>query len=140
MKRNTIDDCLLVKISKIKNEAGNLAVLENQNNIPFDVKRIYFLYDVPSGAERGGHAHKRLKQYIVATNGSFDVIIDDGKNKKRIFLNSPDIALYVVPGMWRQLDNFSSGSVSMVLASELYDEDDYIRDYSDFKKYINEKH
>ena len=114
---------------------GNLTILENGLNIPFDVKRIYYLYDVPSGSARGGHAHIELEQYIIAASGSYDVILDDGKNKKKFTLNRPNLALHILPGMWRELDNFSSGSISMVLASQLYDEKDYIRDYNQFLNY-----
>ena len=130
MKFNTVFDSSLLEISKINNEAGNLTILENGLNIPFDVKRIYYLYDVPSGSARGGHAHIELEQYIIAASGSYDVILDDGKNKKKFTLNRPNLALHILPGMWRELDNFSSGSISMVLASQLYDEKDYIRDYN----------
>ena len=135
MKFNTVFDCSLLEISKINNEAGNLTILENGLNIPFDVKRIYYLYDVPSGSARGGHAHIELEQYIIAACGSYDVILDDGKNKKNFTLNRPNLALHILPGMWRELDNFSSGSISMVLASKLYDEKDYIRDYNQFLNY-----
>ena len=135
---NTVDDCCLIDLSKIQNKSGNITVLENKNDIPFDVKRIYYLYDIPSGESRGGHAHYQLEQYLVAVGGSFDVLLDDGKNKKRLTLNRPNIALHIVPGLWRELDNFSSGCISMVLASHLYDEDDYIRSYADFIKEKNE--
>ena len=135
MKFNTVFDCSLLEISKINNEAGNLTILENGLNIPFDVKRIYYLYDVPSGSARGGHANIELEQYIIAACGSYDVILDDGKNKKNFTLNRPNLALHILPGMWRELDNFSSGSISMVLASKLYDEKDYIRDYNQFLNY-----
>lgn len=135
MKFNTVFDCSLLEISKINNEAGNLTILENGLNIPFDVKRIYYLYDVPSGSARGGHAHIELEQYIIAATGSYDVILDDGKNKKKFTLNRPNLALHILPGMWRELDNFSSGSISLVLASKLYDEKDYIRDYNQFLNY-----
>ena len=135
MKFNTIFYCSLLEISKINNEAGNLTILENGLNIPFDVKRIYYLYDVPSGSARGGHAHIELEQYIIAATGSYDVILDDGKNKKKFTLNRPNLVLHILPGMWRELDNFSSGSISMVLASKLYDEKDYIRDYNQFLNY-----
>ena len=127
-KDNTVD------VSKIHNEAGNITVVENGENIPFDVKRIYYLYDVPSGEARGGHAHYELEQFIIAASGSFDVILNDGRNKKRVSLNRPNLALHIVPGLWRELDNFSSGSICMVLASHTYDESDYIRDYDNFLK------
>ena len=137
LKNNTVDDCSVIDVSKIHNEAGNITVVENGENIPFDIKRIYYLYDVPGGEARGGHAHYKLEQFIIAASGSFDVILDDGKNRKRVTLNRPNLALHIVPGLWRELDNFSSGSISLVLASQTYDEKDYIRDYSEFKKYKN---
>ncbi|APU66824.1 hypothetical protein C723_2698 [Christiangramia flava JLT2011] len=113
--------------------AGNITIIENEDNIPFDVKRIYYLYDVPGGESRGGHAHYELEQFIIAVSGSFDVILDDGKIKKVVSLNRPNLALHIVPGMWRELDNFSSGAICLVLASHKYDEKDYVRDYSKFK-------
>ena len=128
---------LIFPRSKIVQEI--LLWLKNGSNIPFDVKRIYYLYDVPSGQQRGGHAHYKLEQYIIAASGSFDVLLDDGKNKKKITLNRPNFALHIVSGLWRELHNFSSGSISLVLASEKYDEKDYIRDYYDFLKLKNEK-
>lgn len=134
MKNNTVFDCNLIELSKIQNSTGNITVLENRSNIPFIVKRIYYLYDVPGGESRGGHAHYNLEQYIIAASGSFDVIIDDGFNKKRFFLNRPNLALHIIPGLWRKLDNFSSGSICMVLASEIYNESDYLRNYNNFKK------
>ena len=134
LKNNTVFDCSVIDMSKIHAKTGNITVLENGVNVPFDVKRIYYLYDVPSGEERGGHAHYELEQYIVAASGSFDVILDDGVNRRRISLNRPNLALHIVPGLWRSLDNFSSGSICMVLASHVYDESDYIRNYN---KYLN---
>ena len=138
LKDNTVYDCSVIDVSKIHNEAGNITVVENGENIPFDVKRIYYLYDIPGGEVRGGHAHYELEQFIIAASGSFDVVLDDGKNKKRVTLNRPNLALHIVPGLWRELDNFSSGSISMVLASHAYDESDYIRDYDLFLKEKNE--
>lgn len=134
LKTNTVYDCSVIDVSKVHNDAGNITVVENGHNIPFEVKRVYYLYDVPSGEARGGHAHYELEQFIVAASGSFDVIIDDGINKKRVSLNRPNLALHVVPGLWRELDNFSSGSICMVLASHGYDEKDYIREYEFFKE------
>jgi len=136
-KNNTVFDCSIIDVSKVHNEAGNITVIENGINIPFDVKRIYYLYDIPGGEARGGHAHFELEQYLIAASGSFDVILDDGKNRKIVTLNRPNLALHIVPGLWRELDNFSSGSISLVLASHTYDESDYIRDYNEFIKYIN---
>lgn len=129
---STVFDCSIVDLSKINNKTGNITVIENGQKNPFDVKRIYYLYDVPSGESRGGHAHYELEQYIIAASGSFDVVLDDGKNKRRINLNRPNMALHIVPGLWRELDNFSSGSICLVLASEIYKEKDYIRSYNDF--------
>ncbi len=137
LNKNTVFDCSVIDVSKVHNEAGNITVIENGDNIPFDVKRVYYLYDVPGGEARGGHAHYQLEQYVIAASGSFDVILDDGKMKKIVRLNRPDFALHIVPGLWRELDNFSSGSICLVLASHKYDEGDYIRDYEgflDFKK------
>lgn len=135
LKANTVFDCSIIDISKAHNMGGNLTVIENCVNIPFDVKRIYYLYDVPGGEARGGHAHYQLQQYIIAASGSFDVILDDGKNRKRVTLNRPNLALHIVPGLWRELDNFSSGSITLVLASHLYDEKDYIKDYIEFLEF-----
>lgn len=132
LKNNTVFDCSIIDISKVHNEAGNITVVENMKNIPFEVKRVYYLYDIPGGEARGGHAHYELEQYIIAASGSFDVILSDGQNRKIVTLNRPNFALHVVPGLWRELDNFSSGSVCLVLASLKYDESDYIRDYNEF--------
>lgn len=135
LKNNTVFDCSIIDVSKVHNEAGNITVIENGINIPFKVKRIYYLYDIPGGEARGGHAHYELEQYIIAASGSFDVILDDGKNRKIVTLNRPNLALHIVPGLWRELDNFSSGSISLVLASHIYDEKDYIRDYNEFLEF-----
>src|SRR6187431_1916402 len=118
----------LVSIPKIEEPRGNLSVIEN-DTVPFDIKRVYYLYDVPSGSERGGHAHKELKQFLVALSGSFDVILNDGKEEIIITLNKPFQGLLINPGIWRELQNFSSGSVCLVVASEVYEEEDYIRDF-----------
>ena len=134
LKNNTVFDCSVVDMSKIDSESGNITVVENRSNIPFDVKRIYYLYDVPGGEVRGGHAHYELEQYIIAASGSFEVILDDGVSRKKVFLNRPNLALHIVPGLWRELENFSSGSICMVLASNLYEAKDYIRDYNNFLK------
>lgn len=132
LRNNTVLDCAVIDVSKIHNEAGNITVVENGDNIPFDVKRIYYLYDVPGGERRGGHAHYKLEQYVIAASGSFDVVLDDGKERRTISLNRPNLALHIVPGLWRELENFSSGSICMVLASHKYSEKDYIRNYKDF--------
>lgn len=130
----TIENCKIIELPKITEPRGNLTFVEGTNHIPFDIRRVYYLYDVPGGAERGGHAHKGLHQLIIAMSGSFDVVLDDGQNKKRFHLNRSYFGLYVCPMIWRELDNFSSGSVCLVLASNKYDESDYYRDYDDFMK------
>ena len=132
--QNTVYNCSLIHLPKVHNRAGNLTALENQINIPFNVKRVYYLYDVPGGEDRGGHAHYNLQQFIVAVSGAFDVLLYDGINKKVIHLDRPYIGLHIVPGIWRELLNFSSGAVSLVLASEKYQAGDYIRDYNMFVK------
>jgi dTDP-4-dehydrorhamnose 3,5-epimerase-like enzyme len=124
----------IIQIPKITEPRGNLSVIENQT-IPFEIKRVYYLYDVPSGSERGGHAHKNLRQFLIALSGSFDVVLNDGKTQKTITLNKPNEGLLINPGIWRELNNFSSGSVCLVLASEVYNELDYIRDFEAFKVY-----
>lgn len=129
--KSTIQNIQTIDIPKIHEVKGNLSVIEG-NTIPFEIKRVYYLYDVPSGAERGGHAHKNLRQFLIALSGSFDVVLDDGNTRKIITLNKPNIGLLIPIGIWRELENFSSGSVCLVLASAIFDEDDYIRDYKDF--------
>ena len=134
MAITTLEKCRLIELPKISDPRGNLPFVEAGRHIPFDIQRVYYLYDVPGGAERGGHAHKGLHQLIVAMSGSFDIHLDDGKNKKTIHLNRSYNGLYVCPMIWREMDNFSSGAVCMVLASNYYDESDYYRDYADFLK------
>ena len=130
--QNSLYDCVILPLSKIHNRAGNITIVEGQTNIPFDVRRIYYLYDIPGGEDRGGHAHKALHQLIVAASGSFHVLLDDGQNKKIVTLNRPDYGLMVVPGIWRELFEFSSGAICLVLASQKYDQEDYIRQYDQF--------
>ena len=126
------EDCKLIDLPKISDPRGNLSFIEGGQHIPFDIKRVYYLYDVPGGSDRGSHAHKNLHQFIVAMSGSFDVVLDDGNQKRRFHLNRSYYGLYMCPMMWRDLDNFSSGAVCMVLASAHYDAADYIRDYKEF--------
>lgn len=130
--RGLVDECQIVGLPKISDARGNLTFVENGRHIPFDIRRVYYLYDVPGGAERGGHAHKELRELMVAMSGSFDVVLDDGRHKRRVHLNRSYQGLYLCPMIWRELDNFSSGSVCMVLASDLYDERDYYRDYNEY--------
>ena len=134
-----LEDCKILELPVIKDRRGNLTFIENREHIPFDIKRVYYLYDIPGGAERGGHAHKQLQQFIIAAMGSFDVILDDGTETKQFHMNRSYYGLYVPVMTWRELDNFSSGSVCLVLASELYDKEDYIYDYETFKKIVKEK-
>jgi hypothetical protein len=128
----SINDCKLMLLPKIADPRGNLTFVEGNRHIPFAIQRVFYLYDVPGGAERGGHANKALHQLIIAMSGSFDVVLDDGAEKKRMHLNRSYSALYVCPMIWGALDNFSSGSVCMVLASHPYDQDDYYRDYAEY--------
>jgi dTDP-4-dehydrorhamnose 3,5-epimerase-like enzyme len=124
----------IVNFPKIADARGNLSFIEENSHVPFDIKRVYYLYDVPSGATRGGHAHKKMEQVIIALSGSFDVTLDDGYHRETFFLNRPHYGLYIPPSVWREMKNFSSNSIALVLASTLYDEKDYIRDYETFKK------
>jgi hypothetical protein len=132
---STVYDCVILPLSKIHNRAGNITIVEGQANVPFDVKRVFYLYDIPGGEDRGGHAHKTLKQLIVAASGSFNILLDDGINKKVVSLNRPDYGLLLVPGIWGKQMEFSSGAVCLVLASDLYDEQDYIRSYEDYLRF-----
>lgn len=129
-----LSKCKIIELPKITDVRGSLTFIEQNNHVPFEIKRVYYLYDVPGGETRGGHAHKQLQQFIVAAMGSFDVILDDGFEKKRFHLNRSYYGLYIPRMVWREVDNFSSGSVCLVLASELYDREDYIYDYEIFKK------
>lgn len=134
----SLNDCKRISIPKISDPdgRGNLSVLE-KDILPFDIKRVYYLYDVPSGSTRGGHAHKELQQFLIAVSGSFDVVLDDGQNRKIVSLNRPDEGLLIPTGIWRELENFSSGAVCLSLVSDVYKESDYIRDYQQFKSFIS---
>lgn len=129
-----LEDCRIIELPKIHEPRGNLSFVESNNHIPFAIERVYYVYDVPGGSDRGGHAHKGLHQLIIAMSGSFDITLDDGKGKKKFHLARSYYGLYVCPMIWREMDNFSSGSVLMVLASNKYSEDDYYRNYEDFIK------
>src|SRR2546423_8659295 len=128
-----ISDLKVIDLPKIAEPSGNLTFIESARHVPFEIVRVYYLYDVPGGAQRGGHAHKILEEFLVAISGSFDVVLDDGRDKARFHLDRPFYGLYIPRMIWRELDNFSSGSVCLVLASEYYDESDYFRDYSEFQ-------
>lgn len=136
MKETTVEDVQLIDIPKVHDKRGSLVVIE-KDTIDFNMERVYYLYDVPTGAKRGGHAHKKLYQLLIPLSGSFDVVLSDGTSKKTVFLNKPNQGLLIVPGIWREIINFSSGSVCLVIASSKYDEDDYIRNYKLFQKAKN---
>lgn len=132
----SVYDCSIIELDKHHSDRkGNISVVENEKTVPFDVKRVYYLYDVPGGAERGAHAHKELYQLLIAASGSFSITLDDGNVKRTFTMNRPYHGLLIVPGIWRELNDFSSGAVCLVLASEKYDVDDYIREYNDFLKF-----
>ena len=137
MKKSSVYDCHVLPLTKIHNLSGNTTIVEGKRNVPFDLRRIYYLYDIPGGESRGGHAHKELQQLIVAASGSFEVLLDDGENKKIVRLDRPNFGLLIIPGIWRELIEFSSGAICIVMASHKYNESDYMRNYKtfiDFKK------
>ena len=134
-----IDDCKIIDLPMIKNPKGNLTFIEAGRQIPFDIRRVYYLYDIPGGEERGGHAHRALHQLIIAMSGSFDIRLDDGRAKKTVHMNRSYYGLYICPMIWREIDNFSSGAVCMALASEFYDEADYYRDYDQFIRDVRKR-
>ncbi len=135
----SLKDCRIIKFPKIGDPRGNLTFIENSNHIPFDIKRVFYLYDVPGGASRAGHAHKVLEQCIIAMAGSFDVLLDDGYHKKKYHFNRSYFGLYIPPKIWRVIDNFSSGSVCMVLSSEFYNKKDYYREYDKFLQAVRKR-
>lgn len=137
MDRKTVFDCSVIDLGKINFAEGNLTVVENNSDFPFDVKRVFYLYDIAGGESRGAHAHKECHQFLIASSGSFEVSLDDGIYKRQVFLNRPNIGLHIYPGVWASEMNFSSGAICLVLASHSYNESDYLRDYHDFLKFRN---
>ena len=135
---STVFNCDVIELKKNKQKVGSSTSVESRLSFPFEIKRVYYIYDVPGGSDRGGHAHKELEQFIIATSGAFEVVLDDGKNRKTIRLDRPNFALHIRKGIWRETKNFTSGSICMVLASEVYAESDYIYDYKEYIKYKNE--
>jgi hypothetical protein len=138
MQNKSVFDCSVVHLGKINFEEGNLTVVENSSDFPFKVQRVFYLYDIAGGESRGAHAHRECHQFLIAASGSFEVSLDDGKFKRQVFLNRPDFGLHIPPGIWASELNFSSGAICLVLASTKFDEADYIRDYDEFLKFINE--
>ncbi len=138
MKNKSVFDCSVVDLEKISFAEGNLTVVENASAFPFDIKRVFYLYDITGGESRGAHAHKECHQFLIAASGSFEVSLDDGKFKRQVFLNRPDLGLHIPPGVWASEVNFSSGAICLVLASHIYNEADYLRDYEEFLNYIDE--
>lgn len=133
-----IYDCSIFELPKIQNRAGNISIAQGKENLPFDIKRVFYLYDIPAGEERGAHAHKECHQFLIAASGSFEVMLDDGLNRKIVSLNRPFYGLHIPPGIWAHELNFSSGAICLVLASHTYNAGDYIREYSDYINYIKE--
>lgn len=131
-----VEDCEIIDIPRISSDRGSLSVVEFDESIPFEIKRVYFTYDIPTEAERGGHAHIMQHEIVVAASGSFEVVVDDGNKEKIVFLNNPGKGLHLTPGIWRELKGFSSGSVVLVMSSDVFDEDDYIREYNEFKESV----
>jgi hypothetical protein len=135
MKKSSVYECSMIGLNQVHNNAGNMSIIEELSSIPFSIERIYYLYDIPCNEIRGGHAHKELHQLIVAASGSFNIKLNDGKISRSFFLNNPNQGLLITPGIWRDLSDFSSGSVCLVIASKKYESLDYIRDYQEFVKY-----
>lgn len=135
MDKNTVYDCSIIELPKISDRKGNLTPIYTNETLPFDIKRVFYLYDIPGGESRGAHAHKQCHQFLIAASGAFEVVLDDGKNKRTMQLNRPFYGLHIPPGVWAAEQGFSSGSICLVLASEKYDESDYIRDYQEFLDY-----
>lgn len=138
MSKVSVFDCSIIDIGKVENRAGNISVIESTEQLPFEIKRIFYLYDIPGGESRGAHAHMECHQFLVAASGAFEVLLDDSKTKRLVQLNRPYVGLHIPPGIWASEINFSSGSICMVFASHVYNEQDYLRQYNDFLKFRNE--
>lgn len=138
MKRISVYDCSIIELQSINNRSGNITPVSANINVPFDIKRVFYLYDIPGGEERGAHAHKECHQFLIATSGSFEIELNDGFNKRTVILNRSYFGLHIPPGIWAAEKGFSSGASCLVLASEKYDEDDYLRNFEAFKKYISQ--
>ncbi len=138
MYPKSVFDCSVIELNKISFDEGNLTVIENESNFPFDVKRVFYLYDIAGGESRGAHSHKECHQFLIAASGSFEISLDDGRYKRQVTLNRPYMGLHIPPGVWASEQNFSSGAICLVLASHTYNEDDYIRDYNEFLKLVHE--
>ena len=138
-KKVSVYDCSIIELPRINNRAGNITPVTNQENVPFGVKRIFYIYDIPGGEDRGAHAHKVCHQFLIAASGSFEIEMDDGINKRTVTLNRPYYGLHIPPGIWAAEKGFSSGAICLVLASHKFDENDYIRKYEEFNKYIYEE-
>lgn len=136
MRKLTVYDCSVIELPRYHFEAGNLSVVENMKNLPFEIKRVFYIYDIPGGEDRGAHAHKECHQLLIAASGSFEIEMDDGINKRTVSLNRPYFGLHIPPGIWAAEKSFSSGAIALVLTSHLYDEEDYIREYEIFKEYL----
>jgi dTDP-4-dehydrorhamnose 3,5-epimerase-like enzyme len=136
MKKPSVYDCSVIELPKIEDPRGNITPIYNSVNVPFDIKRVFYSYDIPGGEARGAHAHKECHQFLIAASGSYEVLLDDGTNKRTVLLNRPFYGLHIPPGIWAAEQGFSSGSICLVLASELYSEEDYIRSYEDYIKYV----
>ena len=136
MRYPTIYDCSIIELAKHEFPSGNLTAVQSMDNLPFDIKRVFYLYDIPGGEARGAHAHKQCHQFLIAASGAFEVVLDDGVNKRTVTLNRPYYGLHIPPGIWAAEQGFSSGAICLVLTSDLYDAEDYIRDYNEFLEYI----
>jgi len=135
----SVFDCCIIEVPRMHNRAGNISIVENDINLPFSIERVFYIYDIPGGEDRGAHAHKACHQFIIAASGSFEIELDDGTNKRTVILNRPYYGLHIPPGIWAAEKAFSSGAICLVLASDKFSEEDYIRDYNNFKVYMNDQ-